>query len=399
MELQRILAKDTREAMAKVHALYGNDALVVSNKKANKQTEIIVAIEMADDAQKMLNNLHMPKTQVPAIAKSSTSNFGEIIESKIFKTVPTMNDDIATSSCEKSNAEAITAPQDRDYLKARELVDLVKKELSAMRRELKISQQIDADSALKKMPPELGVLITTLNNTGMPAPLSIMVSNLIAKEVEIDSAINLISASLGSAINHVSVLEDMQGVHVIAGRSGSENTLMALRLAKQKAFDYGGQNIAIITYNHRQTGSWSQTQILGLQSGVETYHASTPKMLEYVIAGLEGPKLTIIETAGINLEHQVQEVCASFPDAKKHLLLSADASEVSVNRYLQRTGIDWDSVMLSQLEQDIRPWPVINTLVATGMAISLAASDSSLSSEAFPTVSYTHLTLPTIYSV
>ena len=30
MELQRILAKDTREAMAKVHALYGDDALVIS---------------------------------------------------------------------------------------------------------------------------------------------------------------------------------------------------------------------------------------------------------------------------------------------------------------------------------------------------------------------------------
>ena len=34
MELQRIFAKDTQEAMAKVHALYGNDTLVVSNKKA-----------------------------------------------------------------------------------------------------------------------------------------------------------------------------------------------------------------------------------------------------------------------------------------------------------------------------------------------------------------------------
>jgi hypothetical protein len=39
--------------------------------------------------------------------------------------------------------------------------------------------------------------------------------------------------------------------------------------------------------------------------------------------------------------------------------------------------------MLTQLESDIHPWPIINTLMATGNAISLAASDSSVNDEAF----------------
>jgi hypothetical protein len=39
--------------------------------------------------------------------------------------------------------------------------------------------------------------------------------------------------------------------------------------------------------------------------------------------------------------------------------------------------------MLNQLEHDIHPWPIINTLMATGNAISVASSDFSLEDEAF----------------
>ena len=39
--------------------------------------------------------------------------------------------------------------------------------------------------------------------------------------------------------------------------------------------------------------------------------------------------------------------------------------------------------MLNQLDRDIHPWPIINALMATGNAISVASSDFSLEVEAF----------------
>ena len=60
MELQRVLAPDSRSAMEKVIQLYGRDALVVSNKKAKNQTEIIVAIDLADHTQTTLDSMHVP---------------------------------------------------------------------------------------------------------------------------------------------------------------------------------------------------------------------------------------------------------------------------------------------------------------------------------------------------
>lgn len=391
MELQRILAKDTREAMAKVHALYGDDALVISNKKARKQTEVIVAIDMAIDANTMITSLSPAKSRISIPTNIDELSFNQVIESQIFRSSPTLESKsnvgvqakISVADVKNTNDDNSLSVEDRDYLKARELVDLVKNELGAMRRELRISQELEANKAVSQVPAELSLLITSLDAAGIPAALRILVSNMIAKESKVDSATKLISKSLGSAIKHNPVLEAMEGIHVIAGRSGSENTLMAMRIAKQKALDYGGRNIAIISYSPRQTKSWTQTQMLGLQLGVETYHASNPSALSHVVAGLEEPKLILIETAGINLEHQIKEICTSLPKAKKHLLLPADASEVSVNKYLKRIRIEWSSVMLTQLESDIHPWPIINALMATGNAISLAACDSSLNDEAF----------------
>ena len=391
MELQRILAKDTREAMAKVHALYGDDALVISNKKARKQTEVIVAIDMAIDANTMITSLSPAKSRISIPTNIDELSFNQVIESQIFRSSPTLESKsnvglpakISVADVKNTNDDDSLSVEDRDYLKARELVDLVKNELGAMRRELRISQELEANKAVSQVPTELSLLITSLDAAGIPAALRILVSNMIAKESKVDSATKLISKSLGSAIKHNPVLEAMEGIHVIAGRSGSENTLMAMRIAKQKALDYGGRNIAIISYSPKQTKSWTQTQMLGLQLGVETYHASNPSALSHVVAGLEEPKLILIETAGINLEHQIKEICTSLPKAKKHLLLPADASEVSVNKYLKRIRIEWSSVMLTQLESDIHPWPIINALMATGNAISLAACDSSLNDEAF----------------
>lgn len=391
MELQRILAKDTREAMAKVHALYGDDALVISNKKARKQTEVIVAIDMAIDANTMITSLSPAKSRISIPTNIDELSFNQVIESQIFRSSPTLESKsnvglpakISVADVKNTNDDDSLSVEDRDYLKARELVDLVKNELGAMRRELRISQELEANKAVSQVPAELSLLITSLDAAGIPAALRILVSNMIAKESKVDSATKLISKSLGSAIKHNPVLEAMEGIHVIAGRSGSENTLMAMRIAKQKALDYGGRNIAIISYSPKQTKSWTQTQMLGLQLGVETYHASNPSALSHVVAGLEEPKLILIETAGINLEHQIKEICTSLPKAKKHLLLPADASEVSVNKYLKRIRIEWSSVMLTQLESDIHPWPIINALMATGNAISLAACDSSLNDEAF----------------
>lgn len=385
MELQRILAKDSRAAMDKVLELYGQDALVVSNKKANEKTEIIVAIEVPLETEKTLDEMQVAPIDLPEFDFSDSVDFDQVMESHVFKTTPVADDKFYTPARDLS-LEAERPPaavsnsitNDRDHLQAREIVDLVKQEFEVMRREFKLSQQLDAWNGTRSVTEPMRPLVEAFNETGMPIGLRALLSDTINGCSDLDSALREIAQILGNGIDHLPLLEDMQGIHLIAGSSGSGKSLMTGRLAKQKALRCDSQDVAIISYNDNRFGAWNQTQLIGSQAGVDCFRANTPEMLEQLLQELGSRSLILIDTAGVDVQGQIKELNKLLPEAQKHLVVAADASEASVNRQLKAGSGDWDSIMLSRLEDDIRPWSVINALLNTRIPISVSASEPSI---------------------
>ena len=80
MELQRILAKDSRTAMDQVNNLYGKDALVVSNKRAKGKTELIVAIDLETDSESVLKDLEVQGECQKLDSISDNLNFDQVME-------------------------------------------------------------------------------------------------------------------------------------------------------------------------------------------------------------------------------------------------------------------------------------------------------------------------------
>ncbi len=402
MELQRVLATDSRSAMEKVIQLYGRDALVVSNKKAKNQTEIIVAIDLATHTQTTLNSMQIPPQDAPRIGLGEMPNFDQVMESAIFKTPSTLaydplqelSIDIDPAAIaefdQETQAQFIdetkgptseldsTASVAREHLKAREIVDLVKQELAVMRREFKLSQQLDAWSGTQAVTDEMRPLIEAFNETGMPVGLRALVTDVVNKNTDMTAALEDIAIVLGDGIKHVNLLEDMRGVHLIAGSSGAGKTLMAGRLAKQAGLAHGDQAVAIVSFNDSRYGAWNQTQLIGAQAGVETFRANSPEMLEVLLQELASRRLIIIDTPGVDLDSQLKLLTTLLPEAQKHLVLASDASEASVKRHLKSTTITWDTVMLSRLEVGIHPWAIINALLNENTPISVAAAEPSI---------------------
>ena len=385
MELQRILAKDSRAAMDKVLELYGQDALVVSNKKANEKTEIIVAIEVPLETEKTLNEMQVAPVDLPEFDFSDSVDFDQVMESHVFKTAPVADDkfytpvrDLSLEAERPPAAVSNSITNDRDHLQAREIVDLVKQEFEVMRREFKLSQQLDAWNGTRSVTESMRPLVEAFNETGMPIGLRALLSDTINGCSDLDSALREIAQILGNGIDHLPLLEDMQGIHLIAGSSGSGKSLMTGRLAKQKALRCDSQDVAIISYNDNRFGAWNQTQLIGSQAGVDCFRANTPEMLEQLLQELGSRSLILIDTAGVDVQGQIKELNKLLPEAQKHLVVAADASEASVNRQLKAGSGDWNSIMLSRLEDDIRPWPVINALLNTRIPISVSASEPSI---------------------
>jgi len=388
MELQRILAKDSRSAMEQVHQKYGIDALVVSNKRANNKTELIIAIDLEDDSEVVLEELQVKGEPMLNDKLEQYPAFDQVMESKVFKTVPDDTTSIKPlvsfiPSCdvaEKSSTDA--GSEAREYLHAREIVDLVKEELAVLRRELKLSGQMEAWGRNQFVSEPMKPLIKSLDDSGMPLSLQAMVVDIVNQSVTHNEALDGISTTLGQNIANVNILSEMQGIHVITGSSGSGKTLMSARLANQKALEYGEHDIALISFKDTRFGAWSQVQLLGAQAGVDTFRVNSDDALEQLVAELSSRKLVLIDTPGVDVASTMNTLTALLPNAKYHLVVSADASEGGISKYIKMNNGAWTSIMLSRLANDIQPWPLINVLLKENIAVSLAAGVPSIADQA-----------------
>ena len=388
MELQRILAKDSRSAMEQVHQKYGIDALVVSNKRANNKTELIVAIDFEDNSEVILEGLQVEGESMMNERLAQYPTFDQVMETKVFKTTPDDTTSIRPSVsfmpsgdvAEKLPTEA--GNETREYLHAREIVDLVKEELAVLRRELKLSGQMEAWGRNQFVSEPMKPLIKALDQSDMPLSLQAMVADIVNQSVTYNEALDGISTTLGHNIANVNILSEMQGIHVITGSSGSGKTLMCARLANQKALEYGEHDVALISFKDTRFGAWSQVQLLGAQAGVDTFRANSDDALEQLVAELSSRKLVLIDTPGVDVASTINTLMTLLPDAKYHLVVSADASEGGISKYVKMNNGAWTSIMLSRLANDIQPWPLINVLLKENIAVSLAAGVPSIADQA-----------------
>ena len=388
MELQRILAKDSRSAMEQVHQKYGIDALVVSNKRANNKTELIIAIDLEDNSEVILEELQVKGEAMMDNRLEQYPAFDQVMESKVFKTA---QDDTTSTNPSASFTPSYVAleksthdegSEQREYLHAREIVDLVKEELAVLRRELKLSGQMEAWGRNNVISEPMKPLIKALDDSGMPLSLQAMVADIVNQSVTHNEALDAISTTLGKNIANINILSEMQGIHVITGGYGSGKTLMSARLAHQKSLEYGEHDVALISFKDNRFGAWSQMQLLGAQAGVDTFRANSDDVLEQLVAELSSRKLVLIDTPGVDVASTLNTLTALLPDAKYHLVVSADASEGGISKYLRMNNDAWTSIMISRLANDIQPWPLINVLLKEKIPVSLAAGAPSITDQA-----------------
>jgi len=382
MELQRVLAKDTRSAMKEIQSLYGDDALVVSNNKSRGRTEIIVAVDLADTSNDELDELHYPAKQDVKVIKSiKDQSFGDVMEDKIFKSskisTPITLAEVTNISSRDSHPQPLESNHQLDYLRSRELLELVKSELASIREEVRISQRLLRNDALNNISEQSKQIIERLNVTGMPLPMRVLLSDLIAGHRDQETLIDTLSETIGRSINGSDMLSNLSGVHIISGPVGAGKSTMATRLARQKVLDNGSTSVAVISFNDERIGAWDQSQLLGLQAGVSIFSARTAEMLMHLVEQLSDRKLIIIDTAGSDVESQLSLLQIALPLAKVHLLLPADASQVLTNQYMNINSQPWTSVMVSRLEDGVYPWSVANSLMNIDVPLSIASGSNS----------------------
>ena len=405
MELKRILARDTRAANEKAVAMFGPDVLVISSSKVRGQTELIVAVDLPPlDAETAVAETFVPTEKTYALSdqplvEETTASFGQVLDDTITRQkrgskttqtgmtegfVPAAS--LKTQAVKDKAADAAPAPvqaavidtvaadkllaaqEERDKQRGREIVDMVREELSVLRREFKLSQQMAWQGA--GLSRNLHPLRNALQEAAIPVALRALLIDSIQSFEDIEPAMDEIRRQLCHSMQQTHVAVPDNGIHVLAGPSGAGKSLMVARMAQQASVSLGSEQVAVISFSDQRAGAWNQTQLLSAQSGVDCFRATNITMLKLLLEEHGQRKCIVIDTPGVQMAERVAEIAAIAQTAQFHLVMPADASQSLLRRLLSTPQIQWQSLMVSKLDEATQPWSLIQVLTEGHVGVS-----------------------------
>jgi flagellar biosynthesis GTPase FlhF len=391
MELKRILARDTRSATEKAMAMFGPDVLIISNNRVEGQTELIVAMDVAEasldellendlEAQSQESNsvtvtAKGPRQRMSSTPSSVSSPFSDHLHQLLHPASRMAQQAEAEPIAHVSTEHLLT--QGREQVRSQEIVSLVREELAALRQEFRLSQQTANWQMNQYWPAHIQPLVQSMTEAAVPTALRALLQEGLREQPTLDSALDSIRAQLTHNLERPQEGFPNKGVHVMAGLSGSGKTLMVAKAALQVALHYGTEYVAVVSYHDMRAGAWSQTQMLCAQLGVDCFRAGSPETLKLLLDELSPRRMIVIDTPGVQMSERLAEILQVCPEAGLHAVVPADSSAVTLSRIMLKSKLPWQSLMISKLDEANSPWPLIQFLIAEGAQCMVSAGGGS----------------------
>lgn len=357
MELQRIVAKDSRTATAIAAEKFGRDALIVSNERINGKVELIVAVTTPAVTMPSSSGTKIPKIAVRSAAHPAAVDEGYSAES-------------STKSSTRRQTASSSPPITPG--RAQELVDFVKSELAELRREIRLSQKLALSPLSFSVPAEARPVFEALESAGVPAGARALLAESMASSTGETSALQAVEAALASMLGDADPMAHMQGIHALAGPSGGGKTLMTAKLAHHHVFKHGydTDDIAIVSFGQHGPGAWGRQQALASMVGIDCFLAKTPEVLQEVLLDLATRKLVLIDLPGPSMSQALAQLLQCCPRAICHAVIPADAGMSTFRKFVPAGSGCCQTLMLSKTDDAVDPWSLLQASLEMGLRVS-----------------------------
>ena len=349
MELKRVLGKDNRQTMEKVVSLYGPDALVISGHKVRDQFELVVAVDIKPDAT-LLNQpdeallVDHIGSEVESVKPKDSGEFRKVLHGE------------ATEHGEDTNT--------MDALRANEIVALFKDELQMLKQELQETRKASAWHMQISHPQGLNTWQQGLMDHAIPSRLKTLLVDTLQDIDSNEEAEARLHALLHEGIEEITETPDeLSGTHAFFGPTGAGKTTLIGKLARVASDRFGGDQVAIISFNDQKLGAWNQMQLMSSQLGVACYRAASGDALQTILREVESHNCVFIDTPGVDIPSQLDSVQQNAPEALTHLVVSSEIARATANRLFQGT-LSWDSVNVSKLDESTDSWVLLDALIS-----------------------------------
>jgi len=426
MKLQRILARDSRAANEKAIQLYGKDVLIISSQRLDNQIELIVALDL--DTAAAAPAAAAESTQVPGPMRDESSesfvpfaklfhdasDFASMASDQgpvaAYRTVPLVAMPAAASpqNVDRSHQQAVSdqaSQADAQQLshesqRSREIVELLRLEIAALRKEFSLSRQMLPWQDGLRLSPAIQQLSMAMIEVDMPVSLRALLTDSIQEFDSVEQALPVMQNLLINALNRSFMAVPEGGAHALCGPSGSGKTLMAGRLAYAGAQAHGAESQVMVSFADQRPGAWAQMQVLAAQSGVACFRATNSEMLRTLLQDMEGKTLWI-DTSGTDYIAQAELLLSQHPKVMRHAVLPLDATVTNVQKTLQNSSLNWSSLMLTKMDEAAYPWALIKGLSEPSCAVSCVAGSDRIDqpAEPFDAARLVHLALSPLLSL
>ena len=394
MELKRILARDSRSANEKAIQIYGSDVLIISSQRLDNQTELIVAVDLDTAAPATVTESVTAEPRAEAAAEAAFVPFSKLFQSaSAFAPLPSDELPVETvrpvvpvalsaapvavelESAAALISESAAAQMRHENQRSQEIVELMRLEMAALRKEFSLSRQMMPWQDGLRLSPAVQQLSMAMSEVGVPAGLRALLTDSIQELGSVQEALPVMHGLLVNALSRETVAIPDSGVHALCGPSGAGKTSMVGRLAFAAAQAHGAENQVMVSFADQRPGAWAQMQLLAAQSGVTCYRAANSDMLRTLLEDLEG-KTIWIDTCGTDFSAQAELLLKQHPMVLRHAVLPVDATVTSVQKILQNSNLAWTSLMLSKVDEAAHPWALIKGLSEHSLTVSCMAADS-----------------------
>ncbi len=358
MNVKRIVAKTSREAMRQLRDMLGPDAVILSNRAVEGGVEVLAlpAEDIAAMAPPVVEMPAPPPVPLRASVTREREPVGELEPAVSFK---------------RRLVERVAIPSEDGAQLAKNVVGEIKGEIKAM--QLRLEMQL-ADLAWRDLPgrdPAAAGVMRDMLSAGFSATLARELMDSLPRGDAEQAQVwmrNTLMKRLQVMQSETDVLDD-GGVFALMGPTGAGKTTTTAKLAARFVVRHGAEKLALLTTDSYRIGGHEQLRIYGKILGVTVHAVRDAADLKLALSELRNKHTVLIDTVGMSqrdqaVAEQVEMLCQAGKPIKRLLLLNATSHGDTLNEVVQAYQTHGlDGCILSKVDEAASLGPALDCAI------------------------------------
>ncbi|MFH1818126.1 MAG: flagellar biosynthesis protein FlhF [Pseudomonadota bacterium] len=352
MNVKRIVARTSREAMRQLRDALGPDAVILSNRAVDGGVEVLAL--PAEDIAAMAP----PVVDEPVVSLSHRATRRETLP----ETEPEPEVTI-----KRRLIERVAVPSEDSAQLAQSVISEIKSMQARLESQL-------ADLAWRDLPgrdPAGAAIMRDMLAAGFSATLAREMLETLPKG-DAEQAQAWMRNTLMKRLNVMQSETDMLdggGVFALMGPTGAGKTTTTAKLAARFVVRHGADKLALLTTDSYRIGGHEQLRIYGKILGVTVHAVRDAADLRLALSELRNKHTVLIDTVGMSqrdqaVAEQVEMLCQAGKQIKRLLLLNATSHGDTLNEVVQAyqtRGLD--GCILSKVDEAASLGPALDCAI------------------------------------